>query len=95
MGYRYRRNNWEGGVQETRPAGSGQVHSQQTYTCCHCGMVVVIPFKAKPDTLGSFCMLCHKPTCAKVKCNAVNGCVPLERRLEQMEARAKLLAAVG
>lgn len=92
---KYRSNLWEGGVQETTPSGSSRVQSQKTYTCCHCNRVVIVPFNCRPDEMGSFCMRCHKPTCNQPKCNAVNGCTPFERRLEEMEARGRLLRALA
>lgn len=97
---KYRINNWEGGVQETRPSGSDRIVGQQTFSCAHCGAVVVVPFKAKPHEVGEFCTRCHRPTCKKERC--VRTCVPqeemiarIEKNAREAEARKKLFDAVS
>jgi hypothetical protein len=89
---KYRSNPWEGGVQEIAPL-DGRPDAQKTFTCCHCNRVVVVPFKAKPEECGGFCMLCFKPVC--VECHGKGVCEPFEKKLERMEGRSRLLAALG
>jgi hypothetical protein len=88
-----RSNLWEGGVQEVRLLGSDHFEAQKTFTCAHCGRVVIVPHKARPDECGGLCMLELKPVCPK--CHTIGTCTPFEKRLEQMEARSRLLAAIG
>jgi hypothetical protein len=90
---KYRRNLWEGGVQDVTFLDSGRADAQKTFTCAHCNCVTVVPFKAKPDECGGFCMLEHKPVCGP--CHKVGTCTPFEKKLEAMEARGRLLAAIG
>ena len=71
----------------------GRPFSQQTFTCAHCNRIVVVPLRAKPDECGGFCMLEFKPICPK--CQKIGTCTPFEKKLEAMEARGKLLAAIG
>lgn len=97
---RYRSNNWEGGVQETAPSGSDRILSQQTFSCAHCGGIVIVPFRARAQEIGEFCTRCHRPTCRREAC--VTKCVPQERMIEEIErnarleeSRRQLLAAIG
>lgn len=63
-----------------------------TFTCNHCNSVVFVQAKAAPETLGGFCTLCMKNICPK--CTG-KTCVPFEKKLEAMEARSRLLRAMG
>lgn len=69
-----------------------------TVTCCHCGRLIFLkPGTAQttylvPDNQGLWkeeagagCWSCQKPVC--LACEALGTCMPLERRLEQMEGR--------
>lgn len=89
---KYRRNIWEGGVQEVVPL-VGRADAQKTFTCAHCNRIVIVPFKAKPDEMGGLCMLEMKPVCPA--CHKRGDCVPFEKKLAAMEARGRLLAAIG
>lgn len=83
---KYRSKPWEGGVQITAsPDFNGERH-QNTFTCCHCNCVTVVPFQAKSEECGGFCRLCFKPTCPRCTENGV--CTPFEKRVEAMEKAA-------
>jgi len=84
---------WEGGVEETLLLDSGRSESRKTFTCAPCNRVVVVPFKCKPEEVGGFCMLEFRPVCPE--CHVIGTCTPFEKRLEQMEARKRLLTAMG
>jgi hypothetical protein len=75
-------------------------------TCGHCGQIVLV----KPNTAstvylipqflgpdreepGACCRVCMRAVC--LTCHADGRCLPLERRLEQIEARGRFLAAIG
>lgn len=90
---KYRRNSWEGGVQEVTFLDSGRADAQKTFTCAHCNRVVIVPFKAKPDECGGLCMIELKPVCPE--CHKVGACTPFEKKLEKMEARGRLLTSLG
>jgi hypothetical protein len=90
---KYRVNQWEGGAQEIELLDSGGKFTLQTFTCAHCNRVIVIPPKAKPDEMGGFCRMEMKPVC--IPCEKKGECTPFERKLEEMEARGRLLAAIG
>lgn len=81
----------EQGVLIVTPA-EGAVREQSTFTCCHCNCVTLVEARAAADDCGGFCRLCMRPTC---KGCASGPCVPFERRLERVEARARLLASIG
>jgi len=81
----------EQGVAEWTHAG-GATNTLATFTCCHCNNVTIVPPRAAADDLGGFCRQCMKQTC---KACASGACVPFERKLEQIEARGRLLASMG
>ena len=58
--------------------------------CGHCRNCLGAGY---PDEVGGLCMLEMKPVCPQ--CHARGVCDPFEKKLARMEARGKLLAAVG
>lgn len=60
-----------------------------TYTCCHCNRVTFVPAPPTPMP-GGFCRMCMKPIC-EACCDF--GCIPFEKKLEEMEARDRFLRA--
>lgn len=76
-----------------------------TATCGHCNQIVMVkpgsfattylvadglhPLKEEP---GAMCKVCMRAVC--LSCHAVGRCTPLERRIEQMEARGRFLQTV-
>jgi hypothetical protein len=63
-----------------------------TYTCCHCNTIVIVPPNKSPSDVGGWwCGLCSKPACG----GCVGRCVPFEKWLDRLEAKARLHRAVG
>ena len=59
-----------------------------TFTCGHCGRIVVVPPKADAADLGGHCRLCDRLICPS--CAREGRCDPFEKKLERWEARAAL-----
>ena len=84
-----------------KPGGTGmwtdlesdRVVEVDTFSCAHCNKVVFVPPKADPSLVGGFCMMCMKHICGP--CTDDGRCIPLERRLEQNEARGRALRSYG
>lgn len=72
--------------------GPGGTAEADTFTCCHCQQVVIVPPKAAPADAGGWCWRCSKPICSS--CAASGECTPFEKRLERLEASARLRAAI-
>lgn len=68
----------------------GSVQVRETLTCAHCNRIY--PKPGTHDPVG-FCHMCFKPVC--LACGAKDKCDPFERKLDRLEARSKLRAAVG
>jgi hypothetical protein len=75
-------------------------------TCGHCNRIVfvkpgsastvyVLPQLTGPplETPGAMCHVCMRAVC--LSCHEEGRCLPLERRIEQMEARGRMLKAAG
>ena len=75
------------------PSGDRPTRELDTLQCGHCGAHVPVQPGQDPSSLGGFCRQCMRHTCQKATCNT--RCVPLERAIEQMEARGRFLAQVG
>ena len=73
-----------------RNDGLGHETIRETFTCCHCNKVRVVPAKHEPF---GFCNQCFARTCANDECG--NRCSPFEKKLLEQESRAKMLAAIG
>ena len=68
-----------------------------TFTCGHCGRVVFVKPAADPTSYGGWCGGCTKlicPTCEAVKAKTLT-CRPIEKWIEQQEARGATLRSVG
>lgn len=70
----------------------GRIEEEDTFTCGHCSRVVFVQAKCDPADLGGFCRGCMRHICGP--CTDQPGCTPIEKRLEQMEARDRMLRAV-
>jgi hypothetical protein len=68
-----------------------EAKNRDTFTCHHCGTVVLVKPKCDPADLGGLCKTCMKLICHK--CAAKGGCDPWEKQMERMEARERLYAA--
>jgi hypothetical protein len=64
-----------------------------TIVCCHCQRIVFVRPGQSASDVGGFCRLCFEPTCGP--CADIGTCFPFEKQLEAMEARGRLLAAMG
>lgn len=80
----------KGFVLVTDPFGSVE---NETFTCCHCGNIVVVPHKASPDDCGGFCLRCSKMSCKT--CAATGRCTPFEEKIEKQEKRDRMLRSIG
>jgi len=75
---------------ETLPSG---VHEVDTFGCGHCGRVVHVKPRQRPEDLGGLCRQCMKPICPG--CIPSGRCDPLEKKLEAMEKRDMALRSYG
>lgn len=79
---------------------------RDTVVCGHCNQIVfikpgtaattyLVPQRVGPpkEEPGASCRQCMRPVC--LRCHALGRCTPLERRIEQMEARGQFLRTVG
>lgn len=64
----------------------------ETYTCAHCSRVRRMQKAANEQDAGKLCMACYAMMCQE--CMKLGHCEPFERKLEAIESRARLLAAV-
>lgn len=66
-----------------------------TVTCAHCQRIVHMHDRAGRARQGVLvhCYQCDADTC--VPCAETGRCTPFEKRLEQIEARARLRAQIG
>lgn len=64
-----------------------------TFTCFHCNNVVFVPAKATAEQMGGFCRMCMKQVCGP--CADKGVCTPFEKKLEEVERRARMLKAIG
>jgi hypothetical protein len=66
----------------------GKTIEEDTITCGHCNVVVFLKPREGPP---GGCGMCRALLCEK--CTNEGGCTPFEKRLEQWEARDRLLRA--
>lgn len=78
---------------------SGAVLERDTVTCGHCSAVTFVkprtaatvylipqgPGRPDREEPGAMCSVCWRPVC--LRCHAKGICVPLEKRLAQLEGR--------
>ncbi len=77
-------NRGQGGYLVITDPNAGTVKERDTFTCFHCNNIVIVEYKADPESLGGFCRLCMKNVCKNC---LGQGCLPFEKKLEQMEAQ--------
>ena len=80
-----------GGFAVVSDSAGRTVAEWDTFTCGHCNRIVRVRPRATPEQLGGVCRMCMKHTCPG--CDARGVCTPFEKRLEAIEARARLLRA--
>lgn len=87
-------------------AGGDGIIERDTITCYHCNQIILtkpgsistiylIPQMNGPDKeeAGAFCRQCMNSIC--LTCCETGLCTPLMRRIEEMEARGRMLARIG
>ncbi len=85
------RNRTQGAILICDPdSGNSQI---RTFTCIHCNRVVQVAHGASPDKCGGFCFRCDAPTC--LPCAKQGTCTPFEKKIDQMEAKARSLESMG
>lgn len=83
----------QGGYLLVRNAdGKGRDVESDTFSCRHCNRVVKVPPGADPASLGRWCSSCDGLLCAG--CSSHLGCAHVERRMDMIERRARIVAAV-
>jgi hypothetical protein len=86
--------------------GDFRPQEYDTMSCGHCNKIVMVkagtgstvyilpqlvgPHKEEP---GACCRVCMRGVC--LQCDDLGRCLPLERKIEQMESRNKFLQSVG
>jgi hypothetical protein len=70
--------------------GPNGIVEADSYTCYHCNRVTFLKAFEHPDQLGARCTCCDKLICPSC---VGKGCTPLQKRLEQMEARRTMWAS--
>lgn len=60
-----------------------------TITCSHCQTIVRVDAGHDPADIGAFCTICAKHICGPCheSMSRGNGCIPWEKKMEQIEAR--------
>lgn len=64
-----------------------------TFRCGHCGSIRHVRVKERPEDIGGFCRQCMKAICPY--CLQSGRCDPLEKKLERIEERARILRSYG
>lgn len=70
----------------------GHVEETDTFTCTHCNQVVFVKPATDPTEMGGFCLSCMRHICGP--CADLGRCTPFEKKIEQMEARERLMKAI-
>ena len=65
---------------------------EDTFTCCHCNSIVIVVPNASAASMGGWCALCAQPVCKNC---AGKECFPFEKKLEQIENRARFFKSIG
>ncbi len=81
------------GGQVTYTNRDGSIEEMDTFTCGHGNEIVKVRPGQDPTTAGGFCRMCMKHICDR--CAATGTCAPFERKLEEMESKARFHRAVG
>jgi hypothetical protein len=64
----------------------------ETSTCAHCGRITEIPNRKRMADVVDFCRKCMRLICADC---AGKDCHPIEKRVEEEEARYRLFKDMG
>jgi len=84
---------------ESGPDGK-LVRELDSFTCFHCQKVSFVKPFEKPEDAGGLCKICMRLICKWCVGRAEQaapgrGCIPFEKRLDQMEARERFLRSAG
>jgi hypothetical protein len=82
-----------------KPGGYAQIvepdrptRELDTFTCGHCNRITHVKARERPEDIGGLCKQCMGLICPACVGRA---CVPFLRRLDEIEARARLIAALA
>lgn len=75
------------------PQQSQPVLETDTFTCGHCQKIVPVPPRCDPADLGGLCKVCMRLVCPV--CHGQGSCTPFEKRIEQQEAKGRMLRSMG
>lgn len=67
-------------------SGPDGVIEKDTLLCNHCNGIVLTQPKQSVNDVGGICKQCMSFVC--LKCYSIIGCVPFEKKIEKLEARA-------
>lgn len=69
--------------------GNAATIEHDTFTCQHCSRIVRVKAMCPPEDMGGRCMNCGEGLGGLIckECARLGNCVPLEKAIEQMEAR--------
>lgn len=81
-----------GGLSFVMDGWTGNTVEHQTFTCQHCQRIVTIPHKSRPEDSGGICYGCYKLICPHC---VGKGCRPIEKWLEEQEAKARFYRELG
>lgn len=81
---------WAGALLYDDGSGTGWTQIADTLQCVHCGAHWIV--QPGSGIQRGWCLNCRGPECGAQDCYT---CVPFERWLEQMEAKAKVEANVA
>jgi len=79
-----------GHVEVSGPSGTTVY---ETFTCCHCNEIHRVPPANAKEM--AFCHKCGARECVPCAKKLGGRCTPFEKRIEAMEARGRMLAAIG
>jgi hypothetical protein len=68
------------------------VKEWDTITCAHCNRVTHVQARQRPEDIGGLCKQCMGLICPRC---VGEPCVPFLKRLDEMEARARVRAAIA
>lgn len=81
----------KGGLIEISSPG-GNVQHIQTFTCCHCNGIFLVP--ENPVEMG-FCSKCHSRECLRCGHRLNGRCLPFEMTLLRYERRQRFLQSIA
>lgn len=77
----------------TDPDGGNRHLERDCYTCRHCSRIVTVEPFCSPTDIGRRCGSCDGLLCPR--CSMQDACTHVEKRLETIERRDRLLRDMG